>query len=79
VGGREDYNPYVLQKIADETGGKFFEARSGSQLKRIYQEIDKLEKSEITADKYVKKRYFFQYPLFLGVLFLSIFIFLYRK
>ncbi len=79
VGGRGDYNPFVLQKIAQETGGKFFEARSGTQLKRIYQEIDKLEKSDIKAEKYFKKRYFFQYFLALAALFLTIFILLYRK
>ncbi len=79
VGGRGDYNPFVLQKIAEETGGKFFEARSGSDLKRIYEEIDKLEKSEIKAEKYFKKRYFFQYFLALAAIFLTIFILIYRK
>jgi len=79
VGGRGDYNPYVLKKIAKETGGEFFEADSSQKLERIYAQIDKLEKSEIKTDKYVKKRYFFQYTLLLGVLFLIIFIFLNRK
>jgi Ca-activated chloride channel family protein len=63
VGGRGDYNPAVLQKIARETGGKFFEAGTVEQLKRIYDEINRLEKSEIKANKYVKKHYYYQYPL----------------
>lgn len=63
VGGVRDYNPSVLQSIAKETGGRFFEANSKERLVEIYHEIDRLEKSEITADKYVKKEYFFHYFL----------------
>ncbi len=76
VGGRGEYNPYVLREIAKETGGKFFEADSADRLKRIYNEIDKLEKSEIKTNKFVKKSYYFQYPLFLAILFMSILIIL---
>ena len=76
VGGRGDYNPYVLREIAKETGGKFFEADSANKLKRIYEEIDKLEKSEIKTNKFVKKSYYFQYPLFLAILLMSILIIL---
>ena len=63
VGGRGDYNPAVLKQIADGTGGKFFEAGNTRQLEQVYDEIDRLEKSEIKADKYVKKHYVYQYPL----------------
>ena len=76
VGGRGEYNPYVLREIAKETGGKFFEADSADRLKKIYNEIDKLEKSEIKTNKFVKKSYYFQYPLFLAILFMSILIIL---
>jgi len=68
VGGRGDYSPQVLQHIAKESGGEFFEADSVEKLKNIYAHINKLEKSEIKADKYIKKSYFFQYPLGLGLL-----------
>ena len=76
VGGRGEYNPYVLREIAKETGGKFFEADSADRLKKIYNEIDKLEKSEIKTNKFVKKSYYFQYPLFLAILLMSILIIL---
>ncbi len=78
VGSRGEYNPYVLQRIAQETHGKFFEANSVEKLKKIYEEINKLEKSEIKVDRYVKKSYYFQYPLGLGLL-LMILYFLYRN
>ena len=79
VGGRGDYNPAVLRKIAGETGGKFYEAGSVERLKQIYSEIDALEKSEIKADKYVKKRYYFQYPLAAALLLLAAFILMRRR
>ncbi len=79
VGGRGDYNPKVLQKIAKETGGKFYDARSVQDLQNIYSEIDKLEKSEIKAQKFVKKSYYFEYFLALGLLSLTLLIIGYRR
>ncbi len=76
VGGRGDYDPRVLQEIALKSDGKFFEANSVERLQEIYETINKLEKSEIKANKYVKKSYFFQYPLFLGLLFLGLYFYL---
>ena len=37
----------LLNKIANETGGKYFRARDKDGLKAVYKQIDKLEKSEI--------------------------------
>ena len=42
----------LLKYIADETGGKYFRATSNTKLKTIYEEIDKLEKTEIEEFKY---------------------------
>lgn len=42
----------LLKHIAQETGGKYFRATSNSKLKGIYNEIDKLEKTEIEEFKY---------------------------
>lgn len=79
VGGSNDYNPNVLQTIAKETGGIFFEANSKQRLEEIYHQIDSLEKSEITADKYVKKEYFFQYFLLLALVFMGLYMILSNK
>ena len=75
VGNPGDFNAQVLQYIAEKSGGKFFMANSVQKLKAIYETIDKLEKSEIKANKYVKKEYYFQYPLTLGLLLLAGFFF----
>ena len=37
----------LLQRIADETTGKYYRATNGEELSRIYGEIDRLEKSKI--------------------------------
>ena len=42
----------LLTEIADKTGGLYFRATNNKSLKDIYQEIDKLEKSEINEVKY---------------------------
>ena len=75
VGSRRDIDVTVLESIAAETGGKFYMAGTSERIKAIYDEIDSLEKSEIKANKYVKKHYFYQYPLgaAIAVMFLSIF------
>ena len=75
IGRVGDFNPVVLKKIADESGGKFFQANSKQRLKEINDTIKKLEKSKIKANKYVKKRYLFAYPLSLALLLIIILLF----
>lgn len=70
-----DYNSYVLRKIARATGGKEFHAKSNEKLQEIYDEIDALEKSEIKIQRYVKKTYYFQIPLALAILSMSLLFF----
>jgi Ca-activated chloride channel family protein len=42
----------VLQKIAEETDGKYFRATNTSKLKEIYASIDKLEKTKIAVTEF---------------------------
>ena len=44
----------TLQKVASITGGKFFRARDLSSLQAVYDEIDKLEKTEIEMEQYTR-------------------------
>jgi hypothetical protein len=48
-----------LNEIADMTGGKYFRATNNNKLKEIYDDIDKLEKSDIEEFKYynVQEKY----------------------
>jgi len=59
----------LLQRIANETGGKYFRARNKEALRDIYEQIDRMEKSNIEIT--TKTRYDDQFPyLVLAALFL---------
>lgn len=59
----------ALKQIAEETGGKYFRATSTAQLKEIYADIDKLEKTKIDVTEFRNKSEEF-YPLILLALIL---------
>lgn len=42
----------MLGKIAEMTGGKYFRAATGDALRDIYEEIDRLEKTDIETNEY---------------------------
>ena len=44
----------TLRKIAGLTGGRYFRAEDEQALKKIYEEIDQLEKTEITMSSYME-------------------------
>ncbi len=79
VGQPGDFDPYVLEKIAKKTGGKYFEADSVKRLEEVYRTIDRLEKSEIEADRYIKKRYYYFWPLTLALLVMAALLFWRRR
>lgn len=45
----------LLQKIASETGGQYFRATDNESMKKIYKEIDKMEKSKIEERDYTDR------------------------
>ncbi len=58
----------VLQKIAEQTGGRYFRATDNRKLKEIYTEIDRLEKTKIEVTQFRKhKEEFYGYALFAGI------------
>lgn len=44
----------AMQRIASETGGKYWRSESTKELKQVYSEIDKLEKTKIDSNTYTK-------------------------
>ena len=76
IGREGEFNRGLLHKIASETKGKMFSAQSGDELNEIYQEIDRLEKSEIKSKSFEKRIYYYHYPLALALLGLVIFLLL---
>jgi Ca-activated chloride channel family protein len=49
-----DIDGDTLQKIAGQTGGKYYRADNAERFREIYAEIDKLEKTEAVINKYAQ-------------------------
>ena len=76
--GRKRYQPVpvdidekTLTEIAQKTGGKYFRADSSDTLRKIYEEIDKLERSEVETKKYVQVEELFKWAVIPGLLLLA--------
>lgn len=78
IGYEGEYNKEALEEIAVQTNGEFFETSKPDELMQIYDAIDKLEKSKIETSTLTKVKYYFQYPLFISLILLSILIFINR-
>jgi len=62
----------LLTKISDMTGGKYFRATDNNSLEKVYQEIDKLEKSKIETKEYSKREEMFLPYAFAAAIILAI-------
>ncbi|ACY13161.1 VWA domain-containing protein [Haliangium ochraceum] len=58
----------TLEAIAEHTGGRYFRATDGDGLRQVYEQIDRLERTEISERRLREYREFFQVPLALGML-----------
>jgi Ca-activated chloride channel family protein len=74
VMSKVDVDEDTLQKIADETSGRFYRATDTESLKHIYAEINSLEKSKETIHKFERYQELFAWALIpaLGVLGLAV-------
>jgi Ca-activated chloride channel family protein len=68
----------MLQKVADITGGKYFRATDTEKLKKIYQEIDGLEKNIVQEKNFTNRKELF-FPLGITALVLLMLEFLLRN
>ncbi|GHT54281.1 hypothetical protein AGMMS49982_18700 [Bacteroidia bacterium] len=60
----------ALTKIAQMTDGQYFRATNNAALKRIYEEIDQLEKTKMSVQEYSKKQEEYQLFALIGLLLL---------
>lgn len=75
----QSQNRYILNKIAKETNGKYFNANSKEDLQNVYKQINELEKSKLKKNKVVLKEYYYFYPLFIATIILILLIYLKNK
>ena len=62
-----DIDEDTLQKIAQQTGGKYYRADNAERFQAIYAEIDKLEKTEKEVKKFAQHRELFAYAVAPGL------------
>ncbi|NCO52247.1 MAG: VWA domain-containing protein [Deltaproteobacteria bacterium] len=58
-----DLDEETLQKIAEQTGGRYFRARNSEELAEIYRELDRLEPIEHEQKVYRPKSELYPWPL----------------
>jgi Ca-activated chloride channel homolog len=65
-----DVDEKTLQAVANETGGQFYRATDTDSLKKIYEQINRYEKSAQTVQKFERVEELYRWPLFpsLGLL-----------
>jgi len=62
----------LLRRIADRTGGQYFRATDNTSLKRIYGQIDKLERTAIEEERFTEYHQFYDGFVALGLFFLIV-------
>jgi len=72
VMAKVDVDEAALKKIADETGGKFFRATDTDSLKKIYAEIDRMEKTTRQVKKFEKYHELFAFAVVPGLMLLGL-------
>ncbi len=59
-----------LRKGVESTGGKYFEAENYEEVEQFYEEINKIERNRIVAEKVLKRRDLFFFPTVVSICFL---------
>ena len=61
-------NDELLGKMANDTGGKYYRATDNTSLKKVFADIDRLEKTKIDVNQYTKYAELYEPWLFWGVI-----------
>jgi Ca-activated chloride channel family protein len=67
-----DIDEETLTKIAEMTGGKYYRADNAARFANIYDEIDKLERTEVDVKKFAHHRELFQFLIVGGLALLAL-------
>ena len=69
---RVEVDEAVLRQIAEVAGGQYFRAEDAEGLERVYAEIDRLERTRITEDRFRQYDELFAVPLALALALLGV-------
>ena len=62
-----DIDEETLTKVAQKTGGKYFRADNSESLRKIYSEIDRMEKTDVEVKKYRQYEELFGWTILAGL------------
>ncbi len=79
IGKKSDYDVAMLKTIAKQSGGKSYAADSAEALAKVYQEIDRLEPSQIRGENYLNQKLLIFLPLIMVFLLLILWILYQRR
>ncbi len=63
IGKKSDYDVSMLETIAKESGAKSYAAASAKELESVFEDIAKLEPSNIKSENYLNKKLLILFPL----------------
>ena len=69
---RVEVDEAVLRRVAEVAGGRFFRVEDAAGLERVYAEIDRLERTRITEDRFRQYHERFALPLALALALLAL-------
>ncbi len=61
-----EFDEGTLKRIAEKATGKYFRASNTESLQQVFQEIDRLEKTEISVSNYREEQELYPWPLAIG-------------
>jgi len=79
IGIGDEFDKKLLQKIASNTKGKTFAAKNSEDLKNIFDELNRLEKSPIRSGNYINKQQLFIITLSIALILIFFYIFKNRR
>ncbi|MDM8543792.1 VWA domain-containing protein [Desulfococcaceae bacterium HSG9] len=67
-----DIDEVTLKEIAEKTGGLYFRAENTGSLQKIYNIIDRMEKTEVKVKSYAEYREFYSYLLIIALILMAV-------
>lgn len=67
IGQYGEYDERILKDIATKSAGEFFASSDAQSLKKVYEHIDKLQKSKLDSKVKYQTIYLYMYPLSLAI------------
>ena len=62
----------MLKELSEYSGGAYFQANTAKELSQVYEEIDKLEKSEVVSYTHVEYKELFLPFAIIGLVLISL-------